>query len=496
MRKLFLYLLPFLLSMCFLNSCKKSFSDEQSIPVLTDTTNISARILQSVAGFVTNENGAAVANATITAGNKSTTTDQLGHFQINDVSLSKAAGFIKVTNSGYFDGYRTFVGIPNQETFIRVQLVPKTDVGNISASSGGTVSTTDGAIVVLPPNAVVVAGSNMAYSGTVHVAAHLYNQDDITQWSKMMPGDQRGTDSDAHMRLLKSYGMLAVELKGDAGELLQIATGKEATITTPIPTAMVAEAPASIPLWSFDVTKGLWKQEGTTNKNGNTYTGNVQHFSFWDGATGVAVVNLNAQVLNSALQAIGNIYICIRRADDPNIGTSAFTNTQGNVSGAVLANTALVFQVYTVCGGINLVYSQNITTTNSDVDLGTIIANLGDLLIVTGSVVDCNNTPVTDGWVLLRIANVTWHAPIVNGNIVFSTTSCTNLNTTYVAIDWGHSQQSVVPGNTTLHAGTNDLGTLHACGTSTVGFVDYSIDNGTDNTPNTTERYPENDCDL
>ena len=478
MRKLLFPLITALLCMGLLDSCKKGFSDEQSVQLSTDTINLSTQILQSVAGFVTNENGTPIFNATITAGNKSTTTDQLGHFQIDNVSLSKTAGFIKVTNSGYFDGYRTFVGVSNQETFIRVQLVPKTNIGNISAVSGGTVSTADGATIVLPPNAVVIAGSNAVYSGTVQVAAHLYNQDDITQWSKMMPGDQRGTDSDAHMRLLKSYGMLAVELTGDAGELLQIAAGKQATITTPIPAALAAGAPASIPLWSFDVTKGLWKQEGTTNKNGNTYTGNVNHFSFWDGATGVAVVNLNAQVVNTALQAIGNVFICIRRADDPNIGTSAYTNMQGTVSGAVLANTALVLQVYTLCGGTNLVYSQNFTTTNSDVDLGTITANLGDLVTVTGSVVDCNNAPVTDGWVIMKIANVTWQMPVVNGNIVFSTTSCTDMNSTYVAVDWGHSQQSIVPGNITLHAGTNDLGTLHACGVSTVGFVDYSIDNG------------------
>ncbi|MFT3909905.1 MAG: carboxypeptidase-like regulatory domain-containing protein [Ferruginibacter sp.] len=476
MRKTLRYIIPALLCICLLNACKKSFNEQQSVPI-PNNPDLSTQMYQSVSGFVTNENGSPVSNASVSAGSKSTTTDQEGHFVINHVLLSKTAGFIKVIKPGYFDGYRTFVGIENQETFTRVQMVPKTDVGTIDAISGGTVSTTEGASVVLPPNAVVHATTNAPYSGNIHVAAHLYNQNSIEQWSKMMPGDQRGIDSNAHMQLLKSYGMLAVELTGDAGELLQIAAGKEATITTPIPAALSADAPASIPLWSFDVANGLWKQEGATTKNGNTYTGNVQHFSFWDGATGVPVVNLTAQVLNNALQAIGNIYICIRRADDPNIGTSSFTNNHGNVSGAILANTDLIFEVYTVCGGVNLVYSQNFTTTNSNVDLGTITANLGDLLIVTGSVVDCNNAPVTDGWVLLRIANVTWHAPITNGTINFSTTTCSDLSTTYVAVDWGHSKQGPI-GAVTLHAGTNDLGTLHACGTSTEGFVEYSIDGG------------------
>ncbi|HPH84779.1 MAG TPA: carboxypeptidase-like regulatory domain-containing protein [Ferruginibacter sp.] len=477
MRKILRYIIPAVLCICLLNACKKSFNEQQSVPITPETPDLSVEIKQNVTGYISNENGAPVANAIVIAGSKSTTTDQQGHFVINDVTLSKTAGFIKVSNPGYFDGYRTFVGIANQETFVKVQLVPKTEIGTINAASGGTVNTPDGASVVLPSNAVVIAATNAAYSGNIHVAAHLYNQADINQFSKMMPGDLRGTDSAAQLRILKSYGMLAVELTGDAGELLQITTGKEATITTPIPSTLVADAPANIPLWSFDVTKGLWKQEGTTTKNGNSYTGNVKHFSFWDGATGTPVVNFTAQIVNSAMQAIGNIFICIRRADDPNIGTSAFTNNQGTVSGAVLANTELVLQVYTLCGGTSLVYSQNFTTTNSDVDMGTISANLGDLVTVTGRVVDCNNVPITDGWVLLWIANVTWHMPVVNGNIVFSTTSCSNMTSSYLAVNWGGSQQGLTQ-SFNLVPGANNLGTIQACGVSTVGFVDYSIDNG------------------
>ncbi|MCP9750708.1 carboxypeptidase-like regulatory domain-containing protein [Ferruginibacter sp. HRS2-29] len=477
MKKTLLYVIPILLCCFLLNACKKTFHDQQYFPLPVDTTLVAEKIVQSVVGFVTDQNGSAVSNAKVYAGTKTTTTDASGRFQIDNVSLSKAAGFIKITNTGYFDGYRTFVGIPGQQTFVRVQLVPKKNVGDISAVSGGAVTTTDGAQITLPANAVVNAATNAAYSGTIHVAAHLYNQNNISQFTSMMPGDQRGIDSDAKMRMLKSYGMLAVELTGDAGELLQIATGKEATITTPIPSALLADAPASIPLWSFDVANGLWKQESITNKSGNTYTGNVTHFSFWDGASGVPVVNLKAKIVNNTQQSIGNIYVCIRRADDPNIGASSFTNNEGYVSGAVLANTALVMEVYTVCGGINLVYSQNINATTSDIDLGTITANLGDIVKITARVVDCNGAAVTDGWVLLRIANVTWHMPVVNGDVDFSTTACTNMNSSYVAVNWGGSQQSVIQ-NITLVPGNNNLGTIQACGVSATGFLDYSIDNG------------------
>lgn len=477
MKKIVCYILPVLISCCLLTACKKTFNDQRYFPQPGDTTNIAGKVLQSVIGFVTNENGLPVSGARVTAGTKSASTDANGHFQIDDVFLSKEAGLVKVSSNGYFDGYRTFVGIENEETFVRVQLVPKQNSGSISAASGGTITTADGASVTLPANAVVNAATNVVYSGTIHVAAHIYKQNDITQFTKMMPGDQRGIDADGKLRLLKSYGMLAVELTGDAGQLLQIAAGKEASITIPIPSALVADAPAVVPLWSFDVTNGLWKQEGTIAKTNTSYTGKVSHFSFWDGASGVPVVNLKAKVVNNASVSIGNIFICIRRADDPNVGTTAFTNNQGSISGAVLANTAMVMEVYTVCGGINLVYSQNINTADADIDLGTITANLGDLVKVTGNVVDCNGAPVTDGWVIMKIANVTWHMPVENGNIVFSTTTCGNMNSTYTGVNWGGSEQGLSK-SITLVAGTNNLGTIKACGVSTSGFVDYSIDNG------------------
>lgn len=51
------------------------------------------------------------------------------------------------------------------------------------------------------------------------------------------------------------------------------------------------------------------------------------------------------------------------------------------------------------------------------------------------------------------------------------------MNSNYVAVNWGGSQQGLTQ-SITLVPGANDLGTLQACGVSTVGFVDYSIDNG------------------
>jgi hypothetical protein len=479
MRKILLYILPAILSICLLNACKKGFADKQSVPV-SEHPDLVSTIRMSVAGFITNENGEAMFNATITAGSKSASTDAYGYFKIDDVSLSKTAGFIKISKAGYFDGYRSFVGIENKETFIRSKLVPKVNIGTISATSGGSANTTDGGVVALPANAVVNANTNTVYTGTVHVAAYLFKQNNISEWSSTIPGDNRGISSEGYLEILQSYGMMAVELTGDAGELLQIATGKEATITTPIPASLVASAPGRIALWSFDVTKGLWKQESTTTKNGNTYSGKVSHFSFWDGAVGVPLVNLTVQIVNSALQPLGGVPVYVYTAND-STATIGYTNTQGIVSGAVPANTALVLKVYKTCNNAGIILSQNFNTSSSNIDLGTISADLGDQVFVSGSVVNCNNQPVNNGYVSLSLisgASINGVVvPVTNGSFSFPVAVCSNTNASYVAIDNDTHLQGTAQ-TITITPGVNNLGTLTACGHSSVAVFNYRIDNG------------------
>jgi len=483
MRKTALHIIiTALLCLFLLNACKKSFSDQQSVPQQTGQPDLSAKIPVKVAGFITDENGNAVFNATVYAGTKTVTTDEYGYFSISDVMLSKTAAYVKISKAGYFDGFRTFVGKENKETFMRLKLVPKTAIGTINAGSGGTANTADGGIVSLPANAVVVASSNSLYTGGIHVAAHLYKPDNMNEWAATIPGDERGINSDGYLKMIKSYGMLAVELTGDAGELLQIAAGKEATITTPVPAALLASAPSSVPLWSFDETKGLWKQEGSATKNGNTYTGNVQHFSFWNGAIGLDLVNLSTQIVNNTLQPMGNIFVLVRKANDPTFAAAAYSNNQGFVNGAILANTALVLEIYNTCGSPVLVYSQNFTTGTADVDLGTLITNLPQQVLLSGTAVNCSNAPITNGYVILSVeyapnSTTRYQIPINNGNFDFAIVACANMFSNYVAIDEDAHQQGTTQ-TITLVPGTNNLGNLIACGTSTLSFIDYAVDGG------------------
>jgi hypothetical protein len=459
-------------------SCRKDYAREQ----FNEDKNLikpdlTVKVLTDVSGFVIDENDSPVFNAVIIAGNKSAKTDEYGYFHISDASLPEIAGFIKVSKNGYFPGYRTFLAEENGETFVRIKLLPQNNPGDIDAGTGGNVEIGNGARLSLPSNAVVVASSGAAYSGVINVAAHWIDPSNIEAAQLQRPGDTRGTDDKDHLRLLNMFSTLAVELTGNTGQLLQIASGSQATITMPVPSTMLGAAPASIALWSFDETSGLWKQEGTATKNGNSYTATVSHFSFWAGAVGISLVEFSAQIVNSSLQPLANVAVGIRNAGEPfnaGYGRFGFTDANGYISGSIPADRQLILNVLTPCE--TEAYSHSFNSGSSDIDMGVLTGNLGQgMVTITGNAVKCNGQPVTNGYVQVYDNGFRNRINIVNGTFSFTGLVCTNVVASYVAVDADANQQST-PQTVSLVAGANNLGTITACGTSTVGSISITID--------------------
>ena len=160
-----------------------------------------------------------------------------------------------------------------------------------------------------------------------------------------MPGALLAINSSNKQKSLQSFGMVFVEMDDANGGKLQIACSKTATITIPIPSALQANAPATIPLWYFDDTKGIWKQEGNANKQNNNYVGTVAHFSFWTAGQLGENVRLDATFKDQNGKMLANNLVTITSA---NHGTSeGYTDSAGTVSGLIPANETLVMKELT-----------------------------------------------------------------------------------------------------------------------------------------------------
>ena len=462
-------------SMLFL-SCQKDLNY-----ITTDgvTPDLTTKVTSSVSGFVTDENNAAVKGASVTAGGISTTTDKYGFFEIKNIQVVKNAAVVTVSKTGYFKGIKTYIATDNKAAFFRIKLIPKTSVGTINSTTGGSVSLSNGLIIALPVDGVVNASTNAAYSGVVNVTAHWIDPT-ATDLNQIMPGDLRGINTAGSLKRLITFGMAAVELTGASGELLQIATGKKATLTMPIPAGISSAAAATIPLWSFDEANGLWKEEGTATKTGNTYVGEVSHFSFWNCDQPANYIQFDCTVKDAAGNAIPYTLVKITVSGGTNPFNSTgygYTDSSGYVGGLVPDNAQLLLEIFTNYNCGTPIYSQNFTTTSINVSLGIITINTSQgAANISGTVTDCNNIPVTNGSIVMLADNQYYRYPLsITGSFNFSTILCNSTaNPVFFAEDAASQQQSALV-TQTIVPGTNAIGNIQACGTSIQQYITYTV---------------------
>ncbi|MBL7726054.1 MAG: hypothetical protein JNM68_00130 [Dinghuibacter sp.] len=463
--------LPFLCLWLFV-SCKYDHAGIADDAPVTDLETVSA----SVTGIVVNENNIPLSGVTVSSGGSNTTTNMYGIFRFKNITLSKNNATIKVVQNGYYTAYRTFPAISGRTHNVRIKLIPKTNNGSFASVSGGTVNISGGGKLVIPAGAVTDASGN-AYSGTVNVAATWINPT-APDLNSIIPGDLRGITTGGQERAIETYGMLGVELTGAGGQALKIATGKTAALTFPIPAALQASAPATIPLWYFDEATARWKEEGAATKNGNHYEGNVSHFSFWNCDAPWPQITLCMTLQTPNGQPLSNVPVRIRRVNVPTSTAVGYTDSLGNLCGIVPKNEPLVMEVLAPCG--NVVYSQNIGPFSANTSLGNITVTIpaANQVTVTGTVVNCNNQPVTNGYVFIYYSGGNYTTvPVNNGvfNAVLLNCAGSQVQFLVTPVDNNAQQQGLaVAGNITT--GTANIGLLQACSLSSAQYIDMLID--------------------
>jgi hypothetical protein len=457
-------------------SCQKEVKDDSLNPGSgggTGTTINPTPVTGNVTGKVVDNNGIAVAGAIVRSGNKSTVTDSRGLFRFDNIQLDKYASLVTAEKTGFFKAYRVFSASASNTSFVKLKLVQKTLIGNVDAAAGGSVNLPDNSKIILPASGVVIKSNNQNYTGSVKIYAAVIDPTS-TDIAQIVPGGFQGIDANNYRVILKSFGMLAVELEGNSGEQLQIAAGKTARLRFTIPALLRSSAPATIPLWSVDETTGLWKQEGNATKGSDYYEGDVSHFSFWNCDVSSQTVFLELTVA-TADGSLPYTHVRITRANGG--GSSyGFTDSTGHVGGLVPKNEPLLLEILNNC--YQPVYSQNIGPFSSNTNLGaiTIIPQPMTSLTVTGNAVNCSNQSVTNGNALIYFDGLYYNTPIINGSFSITVTRCSATTPIEVlAIDNAGLQQSNI-WTGSASSGTVNTGILAACGSSSISYIDYVID--------------------
>lgn len=246
----------------------------------TNNTPTIVNVKTTIAGRVLDEFGNPLAGVEISVGTIKTTTTMFGTFMISNIEVPSNRCVIKATKNGYMNAYRTEEPRVSKITEIVIGLMSNAPIGGFASTSGKTITLPNSASVTLPANGYITT-NGVAYNGQVNYAVKHLDPTSKNFFS-FFSGDFVGKSSDGTETALESYGVLRVELTGTNGEKLQIAPGSKATLRVPIPSIMQTRAPATIPLWSYDEAIGMWKEESFATKTGNSYVGDVSHFSDWN----------------------------------------------------------------------------------------------------------------------------------------------------------------------------------------------------------------------
>ena len=459
---------------CFF-ACSKSSSTDKSG---TDPNNIPAEVTvtANLQGRVLDENGTPVQGAAVSSGVATTTTDINGVFTFSKISMSSRFGFVRVVKQGYFTGSRSIITNGGASNYVSIQLIPRTSKGSFAASAGGTIVVQAGDTAAFPAAGVINATTSATYTGNVNVYA-TYLDPTASDLYKYMPGDLRGIGTDGKETALQSFGMLAVEMEGDAGEKLQLMAGKKAMLTWAIPTALQATAPSTIPLWYFNDSSGRWIEEGTALRVGNSYVGQVGHFSFWNCDASSGTVNFKVHVKDQHGNPLAYSYI--EFASDGWGTRGGYTDIDGFAQGLIPKGQTLVMKVVTECG--NILGGMNVGPALADQDLGTVVVTVdASGLTLTGTVVDCSNSPVDSGYVNVLLDGLTRRAAVAKGTFTLSVSRCYSSSTPVVltAVDLV-GQQAGAASTITASSGSVDAGQLSACGNSVTQLITLNFNGAT-----------------
>jgi hypothetical protein len=259
----------------------------------TDSVQVATRGVR-FAGVVSATDRPVVAGARVEVGGVTTTTDATGAFSLYvpeqpryvlNIHKDGYGPVSKIYDNGLTGGAWTLT----RATVATVDPTKPIDVVNVRRPGDCPGSFSDqlkrqgkptecgpGIRVQIPANSLVDANGKPP-SGPVQISlttVDLPSRDG-------MPGDFTAVDPSGQPSYIESYGAGTVEISA-GGTAYNLSPGAQATVTIPIAPEQLAAPtppPATIPLLYYDQTRGVWLNEGTAQLQGNTYVGNVSHFS-------------------------------------------------------------------------------------------------------------------------------------------------------------------------------------------------------------------------
>lgn len=415
-----------------------------------DNTSIAQIVQTSIEGRVLNEQLQPVQNAFISAGGQIATTNEDGHFQLENIRVLDDAAVVTVEKYGYFRSYRTLMVRQGESQYVQLQLLLKNE-NKISAATGDLIPFPEGTLTF--PAGAVLTVNNDAYNGTMTVRS-IYIHPESSAVADQMPGDLRGIDKNNKQAGLRAFSMLVFTMEDAAGAPLHPDPAKPVSFRIMIPNELASGAPQQISLWHFDDATGFWKEEGQATREGNDYTGTASQTGFWLCATTFPQITLTVHVQDQQPAPLSDTRVTLLTKTDF-VPTYGFTNIDGVYYGKVASGQPLIMTLTDNCS--NVLHQQEIGpfTTAAEITNMSVTVPESQTLTINGTAKDCDRFNVVTGKVIVNVDYRNYTATITNGNFSVTVLRCSGqpASVTFTATDNRTNKTSV----STIQAGSGTI---------------------------------------
>lgn len=258
--------------------CLSCFEDS-----IIDTTTITggttpiSRFIHNISGIVIDEEGEAIAAATISLGEQVTMSNSLGQFELKGIEIGEEGVFIGASQLGYLTaGSRAYQSSSLKSDVTIVLLDQPAITSSFSSNIGGEIVSDDGVALQFPPNSITHQGT--VFDGEVYVSILYQDLTDLPVEQYTLRNNLIKSDGPSK-KILSSAVALEVTLMDEQGRKLNIADGQ--SVSTRIPLPQVVNDNQDIKLYGFSPTSGFFEEEQAVSILNQVGYVDIPHFSWW-----------------------------------------------------------------------------------------------------------------------------------------------------------------------------------------------------------------------
>jgi len=443
------------------SACTKEIDTfDPPLPDLGDKVSSKLTVL------VINANGDPVSGVKLTAISSTKYTNSEGFAEFPLLSFSQHHAFVKAESANYLSAFSFFTPEANKGVSVTIKLLPKNQAVTFASSSGGEVALPNGGKIIFSPNSFLNESGN-EYSGQVSVAVNYISPDQTSPIETSVAINESGD-----LRYADNRGSISVDLLASNGSKLKLKSDRPAKVS--IPVDQQAATGSELRGLHFNENTGLWEDRLSITRQGNFFTFDATHFSFWMCAY-VYSHAFKTGTLTCGGSILSNTPIKIYNQWGYCLG-STITNGNGGFSGSFPLNTPLSLGVFDFCNTLVSTHAIGPFSGTGPIPAIDGCGSAGNFATVNALVQDCNQQADPNAVIIVSSGNFQKVLPN-NGTGSFSSTLlfCGSATSAIVRAVNLQTNSSSSPVTIPISQPMN-VGTLSLCEALPDQYVQFTMD--------------------